>query len=326
MKRRDPLATIAAEPLPDLDPAYLVARERLAAGKPLDNPIPRRKYGRTDEELSVIGFGGMVVKDVTTKQAATFVAEAVDHGITYFDVAPFYGNAEQRLGPALKPYRQDCFLACKTLERDAAGAAKELKQSLKLLKTDHFDLYQLHALTDVEEVEQAFGPGGAMETFLKAQKDGKIRYIGFSAHSEEAAHAAMDRFDFDSILFPLSFTAWLKGKFGPSVYKRAKKAGQGILAQKAMMHQNWPKDMKESERPWQKAWYEPFDEIDKAALGLRFTLHLPVDALIPPGHWELFKLALDLAQAGALVPLSENERKLIRRIARESDPLFPLHE
>ena len=127
-----------------------------------------------------------------------------------------------------------------------------------------------------------------METFLKAQKDGKIRYLGFSAHSEEAAHAAMDRFDFDSILFPLSFTAWIKGKFGPSVYKRAKKAGMGILALKAMMHQNWPKDLKESQRSWEKAWYEPFDDIDKAALGLRFTLHLPVNAMFPPGHWELF--------------------------------------
>lgn len=89
------------------------------------------------------------------------------------------------------------------------------------------------------------------------------RYIGFSAHSEEAAHAAMDRFNFDSILFPLSFTAWIKGKFGPSVYERATKSGMGILALKAMMHGNWPEDMKESERPWEKAWYEPFDEIDK---------------------------------------------------------------
>ena len=104
---------------------------------------------------------------------------------------------------------------------------KRIKRSLKLLKTDHFDLYQLHALSDVEEVEQAFGPGGAMETILKAKQDGKIRYIGFSAHSEDAAHAAMDRFDFDSILFPLSFPIWIKAKFGPSVYKRAKKAGMG---------------------------------------------------------------------------------------------------
>lgn len=325
MKRRTSTAG-ATETMPGLDDAYLAARERLMAGKRSRRPIPKRQYGRTKEKLSVIGFGGMVVKDVTPKEAANFVAEAEDRGVNYFDVAPFYGSAQQRLGPALKPYRQKCFLACKTLERDAAGSAKELKQSLKLLKTDHFDLYQLHALTDVDEVEEAFGPGGAMETFLKAQKDGKIRYIGFSAHSEEAAHAAMDRFDFDSVLFPLSFTAWIKGKFGPSVYKRAVKAGMGILALKAMMHGTWPKDMTESERPWQKAWYEPFDDIDEAALGLRFTLHLPVDALIPPGHWELFKMALDLAQAGALVPLNESEQKIIKRIARKSDPLFPLHE
>jgi predicted aldo/keto reductase-like oxidoreductase len=325
MKSREATAA-ATETLPGLDPRYLAAREKLAAGKAHQKPIPKRKYGRTEERLSIIGFGGMVVKDVRPKEAASFVAEAVDRGINYFDVAPFYGNAQERLGPALKPYRQKCFLACKTLERDAAGAAEELKQSLKLLKTDHFDLYQLHALTEVDEVEEAFGPGGAMETFLKAKEDGEIRYIGFSAHSEEAAHAAMDRFDFDSILFPLSFPSWIKGKFGPSVYERAKRTGMGILALKAMMHGHWPKDIKESERRWNKAWYEPFDDIDKAALGLRFTLHLPVTALIPPGHWELFTVALDLAQAGALVPLNENEQKIIKRIARKSDPLFPLHE
>jgi predicted aldo/keto reductase-like oxidoreductase len=162
-----------------------------------------------------------------------------------------------------------------------------------------------------------------METFLKARKDGKIRYIGFSAHSEEAAHAALDPFDFDSILFPMSFPAWIKGKFGPSVYKRAKRAGMGLLALKAMAHRQWPKGEK---RRWSKTFYEPFDEMDKAALGLRFTLHLPVNALIPPGHWELFKMALDLAQAGALVPLNENERKIVEEIARESEPVFPLTE
>ncbi len=262
----------------------------------------------------------MVVKNVTPKEAANFVAEAVDRGVNYFDVAPYYGNAQERLGPALKPYREKCFLVCKTLERDAAGTAKELKESLKLLKTDHFDLYQLHALSDVEEVERAFGPGGAMETILKAKQDGKIRYIGFSAHSEEAAHAAMDRFDFDSILFPLSFPLWIKAKFGPSVYKRAKKAGMGILALKAMAHQQWQAGEK---RKWNKTFYEPFDEIDTAALGLRFTLHLPVTAMFPPGHWELFKMALDLVQAGALVPLNDEERKIIAKIARKSDPIFP---
>jgi len=172
----------------------------------------------------------------------------------------------------------------------------------------------------LEEVEQAFGLGGAMETILKAKQDGKIRYIGFSAHSEEAAHTAMDRFDFDSILFPLSFPIWIKTKFGPSVYKRAKKAGMGIMGLKPMAHQLWPKG---KERQWTKTFYEPFDDIDMAALGLRFTLHLPVTAMFPPGHWELFKMALDLAQAGALVPLNDDERKMIAKIAKKSEPIFP---
>ncbi len=303
-----------------LDPAYLAAKEKLAAGKTAGRPLPKRQYGRTKENLAIIGFGGMVVKDVTPKEAANFVAEAVDRGVNYFNVAPFYGNAQNHLGPALKPYRPDCFLACKTLERNAAGAARELNQSLKLLKTDHFDLYQLHAFSDVEEVEQAFGPGGAMETILKGKQEGKIRYIGFSAHGEEAALAAMDYFEFDSILFPLSFPIWIKAKFGPAVYKRAKKGGMGIMALKAMAHQLWPSGEK---RRWNKTFYEPFDELDAAALGLRFTLHLPVTAMFPPGHWELFKMALDLAQAGALVLLNDDERKIIEKIAMKSEPIFP---
>jgi predicted aldo/keto reductase-like oxidoreductase len=306
--------------LSGLDPVYLAAKGKLTAGKTPGRALPKRQYGCTKEKLSIIGFGGMVVKDVSPKDAANFVAEAIDRGVNYFDVAPFYGNAQRRLGPALKPYRQKCFLACKTLERDAVGAAKELEESLKLLKTDHFDLYQLHALSDVEEVEQAFGPGGAMETILKAKEDGKIRYIGFSAHSEKAAMAALDRFDFDSILFPLSFPLWIGAKFGPAVYKRAKKTGMGIMALKAMAHQRWPKGKKHR---WEKTFYEPFDDADMAALGLRFTLHLPVAAMFPPGHWELFQMALNLAQAGALTPLNSKEQKIIKQIGLDSVPIFP---
>jgi predicted aldo/keto reductase-like oxidoreductase len=197
-----------------------------------------------------------------------------------------------------------------------------LEESFRLLQTDHFDLYQLHAITTLEDVERAFAKGGAMETFLKAKEDGKVRYIGFSAHSEVAAHAAMDRYDFDSILFPLSFPIWIKEDFGPSVHKRASEAKRGILAIKAMAHQKWPKSMKRDERPWKKAWYEPFDEIDKVSLALRFTFNLPAHAMIPPGDWELFKMAVELAQSGALTPLNDNEREMIRAIAKDSEPIF----
>jgi aryl-alcohol dehydrogenase-like predicted oxidoreductase len=323
MERRDFLRTLSgAGLLSMLDPAYLSAKESLQSGRSPADPVPKRRFGRAEDTISVIGFGGIVVKDVTPEEASGYVSEAVDRGINYFDVAPTYGNAQERLGPALKPFRDKCFLACKTQKRDAKGAREELEASLKTLQTDHFDLYQLHAITKLEDVEQAFGDGGAMETFRKAREEGKVRYLGFSAHSEVAALAAMDRYDFDSILFPLSFPIWIKGGFGPSVHKRAEEANRGILAIKAMAHQRWPRSMKRDERPWKKTWYEPFDEIDKVSLGLRFTFHLPAHAMIPPGHWKLFKMAVELAQSGALTPLNDNEQELARAIAMESEPIF----
>ena len=323
MERRIFLKGLSAAGLSSMmDPAYLSAKDRFQSGDTPTDPVPKRKYGRAKDLISVIGFGGIIVNDVTPEEASRCVSEAVDRGINYFDVAPTYGNAQERLGPALQPYRDKCFLACKTTRRDARGAQEELEESFRLLQTDHFDLYQLHAITTQEDVDQAFAKGGAMETFLKAKEDGKVRHLGFSAHSEVAAHAAMDRYDFDSILFPLSFPIWIKEGFGPSVHKRAQEADRGILALKSMAHQKWPEDTRPEERRWAKAWYEPFDETDKVSLGLRFTSQLPVHAMIPPGHWELFKMAVELAQAGALTPLNDNEREIVRAIAMDSEPIF----
>ena len=323
MERRDFLKSLSGAGLLSLlDSAYLNAKERLQSGQGAADPVPKRQFGRAEDRISVIGFGGIVVKDVSPEDANRYVSEAFDRGINYFDFAPTYGNAQERLGPALKPYRDRCFLACKTTQRDAAGAREELEASLKTLQTDHFDLYQLHAITTRDDVEQAFAKGGAMETFLKAKEQGKIRYLGFSAHSEVAAHEAMDRYDFDSVLFPLSFPLWIKEDFGPSVHRRAEKANRGILALKSMAYQKWPTSMERDERPWKKTWYEPFDQIDKVALALRFTFHLPAHAMIPPGHWELFKMAMELAQSGALAPLNDRERDVLRAIAEDSEPIF----
>ena len=323
MERREFIKGMSAAGLLSmLDPAYLSAKDRFQSGDTPTDPVPKRQYGRAKDMLSVIGFGGIVVKEVTPEEASSYVSEAVDRGINYFDVAPTYGNAQERLGPALKPFRDKCFLACKTQKRDAKGAQEELEQSFRLLQTDHFDLHQLHAITTLEDVEQVFAKGGAMETFIKAKEQGKVRYLGFSAHSEVAAHAALDRYDFDSILFPLSFPIWIKEGFGPSVHKRANQDNRGILALKSMAHQRWPKPMERDDRPWKKTWYEPFDDIDKVSLGLRFTSQLPAHAMIPPGHWELFKMAVELAQSGALTPLNENEREMVRAIAMDSEPIF----
>lgn len=116
--------------------------------------MQQRQLGSTGRALSIIGFGGIVVTNATTEEAAERVGTAIDGGVNYFDVAPSYGNAEEMLGPALAPYRDGVFLACKTGKRDKEGANTELRQSLNRLRTDHLDLYQLHALSKPEDIEQ----------------------------------------------------------------------------------------------------------------------------------------------------------------------------
>jgi aryl-alcohol dehydrogenase-like predicted oxidoreductase len=319
MKRRKFIETTAMSvPLISMFPANLSAIFReTAKGK-----IEKRALGKTGEMLSMIGFGGIVVDKASTEQAANRVKEAIDHGINYFDVAPSYGNAEEMLGPALEPYRKDVFLACKTTERKKEGARQELEQSLKYLRTDHFDLYQLHAVTSLEDVDTIFGKGGALETFVEAREEGKVKYLGFSAHSVEAALALMEGFDFDTILFPFNFAAWYNGNFGPQVMEKAQEKGMGILALKAMAWRRWEED---EERNIDKTWYKPLTDKEQARAGLRFTLSHPVTAAIPPGHEDLFSMALGLAKK--FKAMDKLEIEAIKAKAMKTDPIFsyPMH-
>ena len=284
--------------------------------------IPKRPYGNTGVKLSVIGFGGIVVMNAEQSVANEVVAGAVERGVNYFDVAPSYGDAELKLGPALEPYRKDVFLACKTTERTKEGARVEFKQSLKNMRTDHFDLYQLHAITDVkDDVDVAFAKGGAMEVALEAKKNGQIRYLGFSAHSHEAALAAIDRYDFDSILFPINFATFYKGKFGPAVIERAKEKSMAILALKSMARQRWPESDPLKEK-YSKCWYQPVIDPDDVRLALSFTLSQPITALIPPGEEELFKLALDTV--ADYKPLTAEENEKLIAMASGLNPIFSL--
>lgn len=280
--------------------------------------LPRRVY-KDGIRLSIIGYGGIVVVGQDQKDADRSVASAVDAGVNYFDVAPSYGKgeAEEKLGPALKPYRKNVFLACKTQKRDAAGAREELERSLKRLQTDHFDLYQFHAVSSMEDVEKILAPKGAAETFLKAKKEGKVRYLGFSAHNADAAIALMDRLTLDSILFPVNYILYSQGNFGPQILEHAKQKGLARMALKAMAKTRWRQG---EERTYKKTWYRPLDDAAQAELAVRFTLSEDVTAAIPPGEEKLFRVALQAARR--FKPLTTVERKQLLASAAGIEPIF----
>jgi len=275
--------------------------------------MEKRVLGKTGEKLSVIGFGGIVVMNVTPEEASSHVGEAVDRGINYFDVAPSYGNAEERLGPALKPYRDQVFLACKTGKRTSTEARAELEGSLRQMQTDRFDLYQFHAVTSTEEAQQILAPGGALEAVLKAREEGLVRHIGFSAHSEEAALYLLDQFPFDSVMFPVNFHCWEQGGFGPRLCEKAVEKGAGIIAIKALAKR---RVFEGESKVWKKCWYIPVDTPEEIASALAFTLSKPVTAALCPGHIELMRLVCDALEVSA--------EPVLQRLSATETPLFKI--
>ena len=283
-----------------------------------DAPIARRPYNQ-EVSLSIVGFGGIVVMGMEQNEADRTVAEAVAAGINYFDVAPSYGDgeAEQKLGPALEPHRKNVFLACKCERRDAEGARQQLELSLKRLRTGHFDLYQFHSVASMKDVEQILAPGGAGELFLKARQEGKIRYLGFSAHNTEAALAIMDRYRFDSVLFPVNYVNYAEGNFGPQILAKAKEKGLARMALKSMAHTTWKPG---ETHTYPKCWYHPIEDPELAHKALRFTLSEDITAAIPPGDQRLFRIAL--AAAPGLKRLTAAERRELLASARGLTPIF----
>lgn len=274
--------------------------------------MEKRVLGRTGSKLSVIGFGGLAVSGVSPTDANDYVARAIDRGINYFDVAPTYGNSEELLGVALEPYRDQIFLACKTTQRLARDAEAELNRSLEQLKTDHFDLYQLHAVSTPEEVDQVLAPGGALEAFIAARDRGLIRHIGFSSHSESAALRLLDAFPFDSMLFPVNLFCW-RNDFGPKACRKAVEKGTGILAiktlTKGILH--------EGEKSKWPFGYVPIDSLHEARVAISFTLSQPVTATVCPSHVKLLWLACDAVENLDDIPAEMSQETL------KGEPLFP---
>lgn len=306
MQRRTFLKTAAA--------ATTVAASASAQG----NTIPRRVY-KGDVTLPIIAFGGIVVVGMDEKSAQHLVGEAFERGVNYFDVAPSYfnGEAEMKLGVALQPYRAKSFLACKTMERGAAGARKELEQSLGRAHTDHFDLYQFHAVSSMADVEQILAPAGAAETFVKARQEGKVRFIGASVHNVQAAFALLDGFPLDSVMIPLNFVLFQEGNFGPQILEKAKQKGVARIALKAMAHTTWPNPNHDAFR---KCWYKPINNPALAEKAIRFTLSEDITAAIPPGEEPLFRMALDFARR--FTPLSQSDRAELLAQAKGVQPIF----
>jgi predicted aldo/keto reductase-like oxidoreductase len=290
------------------------------------NGFPRRKLGRTGEMITTVGFPGLALRNYTQEEGTAKIHETFNEGLNYYDVAPAYGKdgeCEIKMGIGMEGIDRDkIFLSCKTKRRDKAGAKEELDRSLKRLKTDHFDLYQLHCLFEPEEVKQALDKtDGAMATILDAQKAGIIKHIGFSAHTTRGAITALQNFEFDTVMFPINFVEQHTIGMGKQVVELAQKQDAGIIAIKIISKGAWPQGTK----PRGAWWYRWPEEQDELNLFYRWTMSQKnLASGIPCSFFPQIDMCVQAAKSFA--PISDEEVQKLRTVSKDCLSLFRARE
>jgi aryl-alcohol dehydrogenase-like predicted oxidoreductase len=286
--------------------------------------MEKRRLGRTGHESSVAFFGAVAFWWSDQPEADAALNTLMDYGVNHIDVAPQYGNAQERVGNWLPPHRDRFFLGCKTLERDKDAAWADLENSLRLLKTDHVDLYQMHAVATMNILDQVVAPGGALETLRRARDEGKTRFLGLTSHGMEAPNIeieALRRFDFDTVMFPLNPRLYGEAAYRASVDRLlalCQERDVGVQIIKAAARRPWQEPAERRRDPW----YEPYQDYENIKTGVDFVLSMPgVATAATVGNAQL--MPTFLRAAANFTPMDRAAREaLVRQRVGEEAPIF----
>ncbi|MFN2183917.1 MAG: aldo/keto reductase [Anaerolineae bacterium] len=280
-----------------------------------------RRFGRTGHMSTIVIFGAFAVGLLDQKEADAVMEQVLAHGINHIDVAPSYAEAELRLGPWLETHRDRFFLGCKTQLRGKEKAREELHRSLERLRVDRFDLFQLHAVTTMEELDACFAPGGSLEAIVEARDEGLTRFLGITGHGLQAPAVqleALNRFDFDSLLFTLNFKMWADENYRRDASRLIEVAQERDIG--TMVIKTWARGPWGEQEPRYHTWYEPFEDEEMIEQALRFNLSQPVTGVISAGDARLLPMILDAAER--FRPMDDAEQAALLGTADEYEPLF----
>jgi aryl-alcohol dehydrogenase-like predicted oxidoreductase len=271
-----------------------------------------RRLGRLDHHSSVLLYGAAALASVEQEVADRSIQEALDAGINHFDVAASYGDAELRLGPWMPRIRDRIFLATKTGERSRETAWSEINASLERLQTERLDLLQLHAVGDLEDLDRAVGPGGALEAATRAVEEGLVGAVGITGHGSEAPAVhleALRRFPFATVLTPLNPVLWRDAAYQASYEALAEEVHRqdaGLMIIKTISRRNWPDGPEGA--PY-TTWYEPLDGDERIRAAVSWVLaHEEITGLATAGDIRL--LGVTIAAEQNRIPAEEAEAVL----------------
>jgi len=273
--------------------------------------MERRRLGRTGHLSTVVTFGAAGIGRVDQATADRAIETALAHGVNHVDVAPRYGEAELRLRPWMPRIRSRIFLGCKTGQRTREEATAELSRSLERLGTDRLDLYQLHAVGKLHELDQCTAPGGALEALVASRAQGLVSWLGITGHTHDAPRThleALRRFDFDTVMFPLNFVLWADPRYredAQALLEECRRRDVGVHIIKTVARDPW------GDRPrTHTTWYEPFTDqaiIDQA---VAFVLSRPVTTLCSVGDVTVLPRVLEAAERAQRLTVASEETLL----------------
>jgi aryl-alcohol dehydrogenase-like predicted oxidoreductase len=273
--------------------------------------MQRRRLGRTGHDSSVAILGGAAFWDTTVDAVERAFERAVAAGVNHLDIAPQYGMAEDLAGAVLPRYREHMFVACKTQQRTADDARAELERSLTKLRTDYFDLYQLHAVVSDQELEAVLAPGGAGETLRRAKEEGLVRAIGITGHFQEVPRlfrTAVERLDLDTVMLPVNPPMLALPEYRSNfeaLLDLALERDLGVMAIKAVARGPW-----RSAEHTATTWYEPHRDPAAIRDGVRFALSFPITGFAMPGDLSLHEAALAAANEFTPMPKADIEERI----------------
>jgi aryl-alcohol dehydrogenase-like predicted oxidoreductase len=252
-------------------------------------------------------FGAAALSSVDQETADSVLSVLLEHGVNHLDTASSYGESELRLAPWLAENRSAYFVASKTGERTGDAARASLERSLERLGIDQLDLIQLHNLVEEEEWETAHGRGGAVEALARARDEGLVRFIGVTGHGTRIPRMhlrSLERFPFDSVLFPYNFPMLQNAAYRADVEELRQRCAEGGVALqtiKSVARRRWPEPRPADRR----SWYEPLEESAAIARAVRFVLGEPHLFLNSSSDYRLLPAVLAAATDPGEVPGEE---------------------
>lgn len=276
--------------------------------------LEKRPFGRTGHMSTCTLFGGAALGSVTQAEADRTLDLLLEYGVNHIDTAASYGDAELRIGPWMANHRKDFFLATKTGERTYAKAKEQIHRSLERLRVDQVDLIQLHALVHPDEWDVAMGPGGALEACVEARAQGLVRFIGVTGHGATigAMHRrSLERFDFDSVLLPYSYTVMQNEVYEhdfETVVKLCQSRNVAVQTIKTITRGPWATTTRT-----RNTWYQPFEEQAEIDLAVHWALGRPGIFLNTVGDIHVLPKVLKAAARYAQRPSDAEMRELVEK-------------